>query len=37
MGFLSYLRGAVVCERVDFVSFKILGSDVSVDESAYKM
>ena len=36
MGFLRYLRGAVVRERVDFVlgSFKILGSDVCVNESA---
>ena len=38
MGFLSYWRGAVVRERVDFVwgSFKILGSDVCVDESAWQ-
>ena len=36
MGFLSYLRGAVVRKRVDFVwgSFKILGSDMCVNESA---
>ena len=36
MGCLSYLREAVVRKRVDFVwgSFKILGSDVCVNESA---
>ena len=36
MAFLGYLRGAVVHERVDFVwgSFKILGSDVCVNELA---
>ena len=37
-GLSELLEGAVVCEKVDFVrgTFKILGSDMCVNESAYQ-